>query len=298
MNFISNNITILGAGTMGNGIAQVFAGNNYKVTLYDVNELALSKALETIDKNIKRIFSKTNSTDFDSQSILRNIIMTTVLKEAVSNADLIIEVISENFEAKKGLLISVDGFAKKDCIIASNTSSISITKLGSLLNNPQRFIGMHFMNPVPIMPLIEVICGIHTAENTLSEICRISESLGKTPLIVQDYPGFVANRILMPMINEAIITFNQGIASIETIDQMMKLGMAHPMGPLELADFIGLDTCLSILSILQKELGSDKYAPSPLLVKMVDAKLLGKKTGEGFYIYNNDDKSKIVNQKL
>jgi len=288
------NIAVIGSGTMGNGIAHVFAQNGYKVALIDISEDALKRALATIGKNLDRQIKKEKITEADKEATLSNITTYTAIKEGVTDADLVVEAATENPEIKFKIFQELDEVCKPECILASNTSSISITKIAAQTKRPEQVIGMHFMNPVPVMKLVEIIRGYKTTDEVTKTIMDTSKSLGKVPVEVNDYPGFVANRILMPMINEAIITLNEGIAGVEEIDTVMKLGMAHPMGPLQLADFIGLDVCLSIMEVLYEGLGNDKYAPSPLLVNMVTAGNLGVKSGEGFYNWAHGTKELIV----
>ena len=279
------NISVIGAGTMGNGIAHVFALKNYSVSLIDVSADALAKAIATIERNSERMVTKGTITEEEKQQTLQNIKTYTDISEGVANADLIIEAATENIDLKLKIFQQMDAAAPADCILATNTSSISITKMAAVTKRPDKVIGMHFMNPVPVMKLVEVIRGYATSDSVCQKIMDLSRMLGKTPTEVNDYPGFVANRILMPMINEAIITLYEGVAGVEEIDTVMKLGMAHPMGPLQLADFIGLDVCLSILNVLYTGFGNQKYAPCPLLVNMVTAGYKGVKSGEGFYKY-------------
>ncbi|HUH18390.1 MAG TPA: 3-hydroxybutyryl-CoA dehydrogenase [Albibacterium sp.] len=279
------NIAIIGSGTMGNGIAHTFAQNNFQVSLVDINQRAITNAKKTINTNLDRQLNKGTISLAIKEQTLKNIRTFTNLKEAIWNADLVIEAATENRGTKLSIFKELDQWCKQAAILASNTSSISITKLASVTNRPDRIIGMHFMNPVPIMLLVEVIRGYSTSNETTQTIMELSRNLGKNPVEVNDYPGFIANRILMPMINEAIYALYEGVAGKEEIDQVMKLGMAHPMGPLQLADFIGLDVCLAILKVLQKGFGNPKYAPCPLLVNMVNAGMLGKKTKQGFYDY-------------
>ena len=279
------NISVIGAGTMGNGIAHVFALKNYSVSLIDVSADALAKAIATIERNSERMVTKGTITEEEKQQTLQNIKTYTDISEGVANADLIIEAATENIDLKLKIFQQMDAAAPADCILATNTSSISITKMAAVTKRPDKVIGMHFMNPVPVMKLVEVIRGYATSDAVCQKIMDLSRTLGKTPTEVNDYPGFVANRILMPMINEAIITLYEGVAGVEEIDTVMKLGMAHPMGPLQLADFIGLDVCLSILNVLYTGFGNQKYAPCPLLVNMVTAGYKGVKSGEGFYKY-------------
>ncbi len=288
------NIAVIGSGTMGNGIAHVFAQNGYKVALIDISEEALKRALATIGKNLDRQIKKEKITEDDKAATLANITTFTAVKEGVTAADLVVEAATENPEIKFKIFKELDEVCKPECILASNTSSISITKIAAQTTRPEQVIGMHFMNPVPVMKLVEIIRGYKTTDAVTKTIMETSKSLGKVPVEVNDYPGFVANRILMPMINEAIITLNEGIAGVEEIDTVMKLGMAHPMGPLQLADFIGLDVCLSIMEVLYEGLGNDKYAPSPLLINMVSAGNLGVKSGEGFYNWTHGTKELIV----
>ena len=279
------NISVIGAGTMGNGIAHVFALKNYSVSLIDVSADALAKAIATIERNSERMVTKGTITEEEKKQTLQNIKTYTDISEGVANADLIIEAATENIDLKLKIFQQMDAAAPADCILATNTSSISITKMAAVTKRPDKVIGMHFMNPVPVMKLVEVIRGYATSDAVCQKIMDLSRTLGKTPTEVNDYPGFVANRILMPMINEAIITLYEGVAGVEEIDTVMKLGMAHPMGPLQLADFIGLDVCLSILNVLYTGFGNQKYAPCPLLVNMVTAGYKGVKSGEGFYKY-------------
>jgi len=288
------NITVIGAGTMGNGIAQVFATNDFKVILCDISAAALEKALQVIAGSLDRLIKKGSLQEDDKTRILSNIATHTDLSKAVALADLIVEAATENLEIKLSLFKTIDQYAPKEAILATNTSSISITRIAGVTSRPDKVIGMHFMNPVPVMALIEVIRGYNTSDGVCQAIMELSKTIGKIPLEVNDYPGFVANRILMPMINEAIHTLHEGVAGVEEIDGIMKLGMAHPMGPLALADFIGLDVCLSILRVLHDGFGQPKYAPSPLLVNMVTAGKLGRKSGEGFYVYALDSKELVV----
>jgi 3-hydroxybutyryl-CoA dehydrogenase len=291
-------VAIIGAGTMGNGIAHVFAMHDCKVSLVDVSPDRLEKAIETIDKNLWRMVAKEKIDEKKKKQTIDNITTYTSIEEAVGDSDLVIEAATENLDLKLSIFKELDTFTKADCILASNTSSISITKIGSVTSRPDKVIGMHFMNPVPVMKLVEVIRGYHTSDEVTSKIMDISSTLEKIPVEVNDYPGFVANRILMPMINEAIYTLFEGVAGVKEIDTVMKLGMAHPMGPLELADFIGLDVCLAILNVLHVGLGNPKYAPCPLLVNMVTAKNLGRKTSEGFYKYSKDSKEAVVSKSF
>jgi len=284
------NIAVIGAGTMGNGIAHVFAQAGYQVNLIDISEKALEKALSTINKNLDRLIKKERLTEAQKKKTLSKLTTFTEMKEGLRGTDLVIEAATENTDIKLSIFKQMDQLAPKKAILATNTSSISITKIAAVTNRPEKVIGMHFMNPVPIMKLVEIIRGYSTSNPTTKKIMDLSKALGKVPVEVNDYPGFVANRILMPMINEAIITLNEGVAGVEEIDTVMKLGMAHPMGPLLLADFIGLDVCLAIMNVLYKGLGNPKYAPAPLLVNMVMAGKLGRKSGEGFYKYTPGSK--------
>jgi len=288
------NITVIGSGTMGNGIAHCFAQNEFNVQLVDLSEDQLERALAVIQKNLDRQVTKAILTEAQKDAALNRIQTSTDLDKALANADLVIEAASENIVVKEKLFRQMDAIAPADCILASNTSSISITKLASFTNRPEKVIGMHFMNPVPVMRLIEVIQGFKTEEHTRNQILDLSKQLDKIPLLAQDYPGFVANRILLPMINEAIETLFQGVGGVYEIDNMMKLGMGHPMGPLQLADFIGLDVCLSVLEVLHEGFGAAKYAPAPLLVNMVKAGNLGVKSGIGFYDYRTDRRNPTI----
>jgi 3-hydroxybutyryl-CoA dehydrogenase len=288
------NISVIGAGTMGNGIAHVFAQTQFKVNLIDVSQDALDRALKTIATNLDRQVAKGSLTEDQKNSTIQNITMYTSVAEGVKQADLVVEAATENIDLKLKIFKEIDANAPANCILASNTSSISITKIASVTSRPAQVIGMHFMNPVPIMKLVEVINGYATSKEVTQKIMELSKTLGKIPVEVNDYPGFVANRILMPMINEAIYTLYESVAGVSEIDTVMKLGMAHPMGPLQLADFIGLDVCLSILKVLHDGFGNPKYAPCPLLVNMVTAGYLGKKSGEGFYDYSNKDSKDLV----
>jgi 3-hydroxybutyryl-CoA dehydrogenase len=288
------NITVIGAGTMGNGIAHVFAQNGYVVTLVDLKSELLEKAMINITKNIERQVQKGILTEEDKTSTINNIKTSTDLKAAAAQSDLIVEVVSENMAVKESIFKIIDEAAPENTILASNTSSISITKLASFTKRPDKVIGMHFMNPVPVMKLIEIIRGYATSDETTNTIMEMSKNLQKIPVEVNDYPGFVSNRILMPMINEAIYTLYEGVGGVQEIDTVMKLGMAHPMGPLQLADFIGLDICLAIMNVLYDGFKNPKYAPCPLLVNMVVAGKLGVKTGEGFYIHSRTSKDLIV----
>lgn len=291
-------IVVVGAGTMGNGIAHLFAMNGFKTSIIDISEVALQKALATITKNLERMVSKSSITEEDKLKSLSNLSLHTDIPININDADLIIEAATENIELKLKIFKTLDEYAPKSAILASNTSSISITKIASVTNRPEQVIGMHFMNPVPVMKLVEVIRGYATSDKVCNEIMDLSRKLNKTPVEVNDYPGFVANRILMPMINEAIYTLYENVAGVSEIDTVMKLGMAHPMGPLQLADFIGLDVCLAIMQVLFEGFGNPKYAPCPLLINMVTAKKLGVKSGEGFYSYTTDSKDLIVSSNF
>jgi 3-hydroxybutyryl-CoA dehydrogenase len=275
------NVSVIGAGTMGNGIAHLFAQGGFQVNLVDVSTVQLEKAIATINKNLDRQVNKGIITEAQKLTALSNISTFTEMAEGVKNAHLIIEAATENIELKLSIFKQLDAFSPPGCILATNTSSISVTKIAAVTKHPGKVIGMHFMNPVPVMKLVEVINGYATTKEVTGTIVELSKLLGKTPCVVNDYPGFIANRILMPMINEAIYSLYEGVAGVEEIDTVMKLGMAHPMGPLQLADFIGLDVCLSILKVLQDGFGNPKYAPCPLLVNMVVAGKLGAKSGEG-----------------
>jgi len=290
---ITGGISVVGAGTMGNGIAHVFALNGFKVTLIDISLQQLNKALETIAKNLDRQLSKGLITEEQKKAALANITIEADLDEGVRHADLVVEAATENIELKLKIFKEIDEAAPRHAILASNTSSISITKIARATHRDEKVIGMHFMNPVPVMKLVEIINGYSTSKEVTEAIVELSKQIGKVPCVVNDYPGFVANRILMPMINEAIYSLYEGVAGVEEIDTVMKLGMAHPMGPLQLADFIGLDVCLSILNVLHEGFGNPKYAPCPLLVNMVTAGKLGCKSGEGFYIYTAGSKELV-----
>jgi 3-hydroxybutyryl-CoA dehydrogenase len=292
------NITVIGSGTMGNGIAHTFAQNGFEVALVDISDDALSKALQTIANNLDRQVKKGTIDEQAKADTLSRINVFTDLTEGAKNADLVIEAATENQEIKLKLFKQLSEICAENTILASNTSSISITKIASVTKKPGNVIGMHFMNPVPIMKLVEVIRGYATTDEVTTTIMELSRTLGKDPVEVNDYPGFVANRILMPMINEAIYTLYEGVAGVQEIDTVMKLGMAHPMGPLQLADFIGLDVCLAILKVLNDGFGNPKYAPCPLLVNMVTAGHLGAKTGSGFYKYTAGSKDLVVADKF
>jgi len=288
------NIAVIGAGTMGNGIAHTFAQFDYQVQLIDISEESLQRGMATITKNLDRMVAKEKITEADKQRTLDNITTQTNLKEGVQNAHLVIEAATENLELKLKIFRDLDSFCSEDTLLASNTSSISITQIAAVTSRPEKVIGMHFMNPVPIMKLVEIIKGYNTSSETYEIVKTISEKLNKVPVEVNDYPGFVANRILMPMINEAVETLYNNVAGVQEIDTVMKLGMAHPMGPLQLADFIGLDVCLSILNVMHDGFKNPKYAPCPLLVNMVRAGKLGSKSGEGFYDYSESRRAETV----
>ncbi len=292
------NITVIGSGTMGNGIAHVFAQHGYLVDLVDVSEEALKKGIATISKNLDRMVAKETITEAQKSDTLKNITTTTVLKQGVAKADLVVEAATENIDLKLNIFRNLDKECGSETILATNTSSISITHIASVTSRPEKVIGMHFMNPVPIMKLVEIIRGYSTSDETTKSILDLSLKLDKTPTEVNDYPGFVANRILMPMINEAIETLHHGVAGVVEIDTVMKLGMAHPMGPLQLADFIGLDVCLSILNVMYDGFKNPKYAPSPLLMNMVMAGKLGVKSAEGFYDYAHSKKAEVVSKQF
>ncbi len=293
-----NHIAVIGAGTMGNGIAHVFAMNGYQVTLIDISEDALQLALATIDKNLNRMVSKDLLNESDATDTKSRIQTNVSIEEGVSKADLVIEAATENLDLKLSIFKTIDENAPSQAILATNTSSISITHIASVTSRPDQVIGMHFMNPVPVMKLVEVIRGYSTSDEVTTTIMDLSQNISKVPVEVNDYPGFVANRILLPMINEAIHTLHEGVAGVEEIDTVMKLGMAHPMGPLQLADFIGLDVCLAILNVLHEGFGQPKYAPCPLLVNMVRAGKRGRKSGEGFYKYTKGSKDLVVSSSF
>lgn len=289
-----NNITVIGSGTMGNGIAHVFAQKGFKVALVDIQEEALKKAMATIEKNMDRQISKGVLDESQKKEALANISTYTQLEEGAKKADLVVEAATENESLKLEIFRKLDKICSADTILASNTSSISITRIAAVTQRPEKVIGMHFMNPVPVMKLVEVIRGYATTDEVTQRIMELSEQLEKVPVEVNDYPGFVANRILMPMINEAIYSLYEGVAGVYEIDTVMKLGMAHPMGPLQLADFIGLDVCISIMRVLHDGFGNPKYAPCPLLVNMVTAGHLGVKSAKGFYTYQHGTKELVV----
>jgi len=288
------NVSVIGAGTMGNGIAHVFAQTGFNVTLVDVNATQLEKAIATISKNLDRQVAKGLLTEEQKAATLQNITTNTSIADGVTQANLVVEAATENVTLKLDIFKQLDAAAPAGCILASNTSSISITKIAAVTKRPELVIGMHFMNPVPVMKLVEIINGYATSKSVNDTITTLSKQLGKVPCTVNDYPGFIANRILMPMINEAIYSLFEGVAGVEEIDTVMKLGMAHPMGPLQLADFIGLDVCLNILKVLHDGFGNPKYAPCPLLTNMVMAGKLGAKSGEGFYVYTAGSKELVV----
>ena len=288
------NIAVIGAGTMGNGIAHVFAQNGYKVNLIDISEESLDHGLKTIVRNLDRMIAKEKINEVDKSNTLANIKTFSDLAKGASNVDLVVEAATERLDLKLGIFKELDALCAANTILATNTSSISITQIAAVTKRPEKVIGMHFMNPVPIMKLVEIIRGYSTSDVTTNITMELSKKLGKTPTEVNDYPGFVANRILMPMINEAIETLYNGVAGVEEIDTVMRMGMAHPMGPLQLADFIGLDVCLSILNVMYDGFKNPKYAPCPLLVNMVMAKKFGVKSGEGFYDYSESKKAEKV----
>jgi 3-hydroxybutyryl-CoA dehydrogenase len=292
------NIAVIGAGTMGNGIAHTFAQSGFKVQLIDISEASLKRGLDTIVKNLDRMVAKEKITEADKTTTLGNITLFTSISEGVEDASLVVEAATENVDLKLNIFKQLDKACGKDTILASNTSSISITQIAAVTSRPDKVIGMHFMNPVPIMKLVEIIRGYSTSDQVTNTIMELSKTLGKVPTEVNDYPGFVANRILMPMINESIETLYNNVAGVEEIDTVMKLGMAHPMGPLQLADFIGLDVCLSILNVMYDGFKNPKYAPCPLLVNMVRAGKLGVKSGEGFYDYSESRKAETVSKQF
>ncbi|WP_299368514.1 3-hydroxyacyl-CoA dehydrogenase family protein [Winogradskyella sp.] len=292
------NVAVIGAGTMGNGIAHTFAQSGFKVQLIDINEASLKKGVETISRNLDRMVAKEKITEADKQATLDNITLFTNITEGVEYAGLVVEAATENVDLKLNIFKQLDEACGEDTILATNTSSISITQIAAVTSRPEMVIGMHFMNPVPIMKLVEIIRGYNTSDEVTNTIMELSRTLGKIPTEVNDYPGFVANRILMPMINESIETLYNGVAGVQEIDTVMKLGMAHPMGPLQLADFIGLDICLSILNVMYDGFKNPKYAPCPLLVNMVRAGKLGVKSGEGFYDYSESKKAEKVSKQF
>lgn len=290
-------ISVIGAGTMGNGIAQTFALHNFRVLLYDINQENLKNARSTIHKNLNRMLAKESITELEIQNTTKNLIYSNKFEE-ISSSDLVVEAISENYETKAILFKKLENYCSDDCIFASNTSSISITKISENLSTKHRVIGMHFMNPVPIMKLVEVINGRYTSAEVTKKIIDYSKSINKTPLIANDYPGFISNRILLPMINEAIEALDSGVSDVKSIDGIMKLGMGHPMGPLQLADLIGLDVCKSILEIMHTGLCNEKYKPNKLLIDLVNKGNLGVKSGEGFYNYSNSKKAEVVSKRF
>ena len=292
------NIAVIGSGTMGNGIAHTFALHGFNVNLIDISEVSLQKGIATISKNLDRQVAKEAITEEQKLATLSNIKTFSILEEGVKNMDLVVEAATENIDLKLSIFRDLDKYTAAETILASNTSSISITKIASVTTRPDKVIGMHFMNPVPLMKLVEIIRGYSTSDEVTKTIVDLSKQLQKVPVEVNDYPGFIANRILMPMINEAINSLYEGVAGVSEIDTVMKLGMAHPMGPLQLADFIGLDVCLSILRVLQDGFGNPKYAPCPLLVNMVTAGKLGVKSGEGFYSWTHGTKDLVVSDRF
>jgi len=296
--YIMKNIAVIGAGTMGNGIAHTFAQSGFKVNLIDISEASLERGLATISKNLDRMVAKEKITENDKAETLGNITTYTNTVDGVKNTDLVVEAATENVDLKLKIFKQLDDACDEATILATNTSSISITQIAAVTARPEKVIGMHFMNPVPIMKLVEIIRGYNTSDEVTNTIMELSKTLGKVPTEVNDYPGFVANRILMPMINESIETLYNGVAGVQEIDTVMKLGMAHPMGPLQLADFIGLDVCLSILNVMYDGFKNPKYAPCPLLVNMVQAGKLGVKSGEGFYDYSESRKAENVSKQF
>jgi 3-hydroxybutyryl-CoA dehydrogenase len=292
------NVTVIGAGTMGNGICHVFAQNGYNVSMMDVSQDAMNKAMATIGKNMDRQIAKQAMTEADKQTSLERIATYTDMAAAMKDADLVVEAATESIDLKLRIFENIDKHAPEKCILATNTSSISITRIGSHTKRMGKVIGMHFMNPVPVMKLVEIINGYATDKAVTNAIIDLSKAIGKVPCVVNDYPGFISNRILMPMINEAILSLQEGVAGVEEIDTIMKLGMAHPMGPLQLADFIGLDTCYSIMNVLHMGFGNQKYAPATLLANMVQAGFLGVKSGEGFYKHTAGSKDLIVSERF
>lgn len=291
-------VTVIGSGTMGNGICHVFAQSGFQVHMMDIRQEALDKAIQTIGKNMDRQISKNTLTEADKNAALGRVKTFTDMAGAVQDADLIVEAATENIDLKVKIFQELDKLAPANCILASNTSSISLTRIASNTKRPAQVIGMHFMNPVPVMKLVEIINGYATDEKVTEVIVNLATFLGKVPCVVQDYPGFISNRILLPMINEAILALQEGVAGVEEIDTIMRLGMAHPMGPLQLADFIGLDTCYSIMNVLHMGFGNQKYAPATLLANMVQAGYLGVKSGEGFYKYTPGSKEMVVSKRF
>jgi 3-hydroxybutyryl-CoA dehydrogenase len=292
------NVAVIGAGTMGNGIAHVFAQNGFSVNLIDVNAGQLQKAIQTIQKNFDRQIAKGAATEDQKNSALAQLTTFTDMAQGIKDAELVVEAATENIDLKLSIFKQIDSLAPAHALLATNTSSISITRIAAVTKRPSQVIGMHFMNPVPVMKLVEIINGYATSQTVTDTIVALSKQLGKVPCVVNDYPGFIANRILMPMINEAVYSLYEGIAGVHEIDTIMKLGMAHPMGPLQLADFIGLDTCHAILNVLFEGFGNPKYAPCPLLTNMVTAGYLGVKTGEGFYKYEAGSKELVVSERF
>ncbi|WP_407557684.1 3-hydroxyacyl-CoA dehydrogenase family protein [Winogradskyella sp. 4-2091] len=292
------NIAVIGAGTMGNGIAHTFAQSGFNVQLIDISEASLKRGMDTISRNLDRMVAKEKISEADKANTLGNITTFTNTEDGVKNVDLVVEAATENLDLKLKIFTQLDAICDENTILATNTSSISITQIAAVTSRPEKVIGMHFMNPVPIMKLVEIIRGYNTSDNVTSTIMELSKTLGKVPTEVNDYPGFVANRILMPMINESIETLYNGVAGVAEIDTVMKLGMAHPMGPLQLADFIGLDVCLSILNVMYDGFKNPKYAPCPLLVNMVMAGKLGVKSGEGFYDYSESRKAEKISKQF
>jgi 3-hydroxybutyryl-CoA dehydrogenase len=291
-------VTVIGSGTMGNGISHVFAQSGFNVNMMDINQAALDKAIATIGKNMDRLVAKGTITEELKQQSLARITTYTDMATAVKEADLVVEAATENIELKLNLFKQLDQHCPEHCILATNTSSISLTRIASVTKRPGKVIGMHFMNPVPVMKLVEIINGYGTDIEVTQTIYKLSEQLGKLPCVVNDYPGFISNRILLPMINEAVLALQEGVAGVAEIDTIMKLGMAHPMGPLQLADFIGLDTCYSIMHVLHMGFGAQKYAPATLLANMVQAGYLGVKSGEGFYKYTPGSKELVVSERF
>jgi len=291
-------VAVIGAGTMGNGIAHTFAQSGFEVSLIDISQESLDRGVTTIEKNLDRMVKKEKISEADKNTTLSNISTFTEIKAGVSGVDLVVEAATENMDIKLKIFTQLDEICADHVVLASNTSSISITKIGAATKRPDKVIGMHFMNPVPVMKLVEIIRGYATSDVVTAQIMQLSRDLKKSPVEVNDYPGFVANRILMPMINEAIYTLYEGVAGVEEIDTVMMLGMAHPMGPLHLADFIGLDVCLSIMEVLHSGFGNPKYAPCPLLVNMVTAGKLGVKSGEGFYDYSDGPRNKKLSKQF
>lgn len=292
------NIAVIGAGTMGNGIAHTFAQNGFNVNLIDISDVSLKRGIDTISKNLDRMVAKDKITESDKKLTLSNITTYLDISEGVKNVNLVIEAATENLDLKLNIFKQLDDACPKSTILATNTSSISITQIAAITSRPDKVIGMHFMNPVPIMELVEIIRGYNTSDKVTKTIMEVSKTIGKTPVEVNDYPGFVANRILMPMLNESIETLYNGVAGVTEIDTILKLGMAHPMGPLQLADFIGLDVCLSILNVMYEGFKNPKYAPCPLLINMVNAGKLGMKSGEGFYDYSKSRKAEKVSKQF